>query len=432
MAGIFKYPGYARFWAADAVSTFGSCITTVALSVLAVVTLHASNVQVGLLNAARWTPYLLFGLLAGVIADRCRRRPVLVATDLARGALLATVAILAATHLLNIYELAAFMAVFGVLSLLYEASHQSYLPRLVPPAGLTSANARLQQTSALAQTTGPALGGTLVTTLGAPLGMALDAVSYLASGATLASIRRPEPRPDAEARNLRAELREGLTYVYRHPVLRSAALTLHARFLFASIISTTFTLFVLRDPALGHGSKGAGFGLGVTLAVGGVGALVGNTLAGRLGHVPAGRLMVGERLAEPFAWTLAPLAVSGPAGWAMVAGAQFLVWVALGTSGPSEMAYRQSITPDRLQGRVNATIRSLNWGMFTLGAPVGGLLSTELGYRATLWLAIAGMAASAVVATLSPMRTARVAEDGAAEAAVEPVSPPVPAAPPQR
>jgi MFS family permease len=127
--------------------------------------------------------------------------------------------------------------------------------------------------------------------------------------------------------------------------------------------------------------------------------------------------MAGERLAEPIAWTLAPLAVSGPAGWAMVAGAQFLVWVALGTSGPAEMAYRQSVTPDRLQGRANATIRSLNWGMFTLGAPLGGLLATACGYRATFWIAITGMAATAVLAALSPMRTARVAVDVAVTAA---------------
>ncbi|NUR59727.1 MAG: MFS transporter [Catenulispora sp.] len=409
MAGIFSHPGYARFWAADAVSTFGSCITTVAMSVLAVVTLHAGNLQVGLLNAARWTPYLLFGLLAGVIADRYRRRPILVATDLIRGGLLATIAILAATHLLTIYELAAFMAVFGALSLLYDASHQSYLPRLVPPAGLTAANARLQQTSALAQTTGPALGGTLVTVLGAPLGMALDAVSYIGSGLTLASIRRPEPAPQAADRDLRAELRAGLAFVYRHPVLRSAALTLHLRFFFASVISTVFTLFVLRDPGLGHDSKRAAFGLGVVLAVGGIGALLGNTLSGHLAHHSAGHLMTAERLAEPLAWTLAPLAVAGPTAWAMAAGAQFLVWLALGTSGPAEMAYRQSVTPDHLQGRANATIRSLNWGMFTLGAPLGGALATTYGYRTTLWLAISGMAATAVVAALSPMRTAQVA-----------------------
>lgn len=199
MTGLFAHPGYARFWTADAVSTFGTYITTVALPTLAVVTLEASDVQVGLLNGARWMPYLLFGLLAGVVADRYRRRPILVATDVIRSGLLALIAGLAAAHLLSIYGLALFVAVFGVLSLLYDAAHQSYLPRLVPPRSLIQANARLEQTTALAQTTGPFLGGSLVAATGAPLPMFVDAASYLASGILLASIRRPEPKPGRES-----------------------------------------------------------------------------------------------------------------------------------------------------------------------------------------------------------------------------------------
>jgi MFS family permease len=408
MTRLFAYPGYARFWSADTVSTFGTYITTVALPTLAVLVLKASDTQVGLLNGARWTPYLLFGLLAGVVADRYRRRPILVAADLVRGSLLAAVAVLAALHMVNIYELAAFVFVFGVLSLLYDAAHQSYLPRLVPPGSLTVANARLEQTTALAQTTGPFIGGSLVAAIGAPFSMAIDAVSYLASGLTLATIRVPEPVPQAQARNLKREVREGLRFVYRDPVMRAYALTLHARFFFASIIGTVFTLFVLRD--LGAGSPRAAFGLGLVLAAGGVGAVLGNGMSQRLGRGGVGRVMVGERLAEPVAWSLAALAVSGPAGWAMVAGAQFFAWAALGASGPNEMAYRQSATPDRLQGRVNATVRSLNWGTITFGAPIGGLLAQHLGYRPALWAGVAGMACSGVVAALSPLRRARVTE----------------------
>jgi MFS family permease len=409
MAGLFTHPGYARFWSADAVSTFGTYVTTVAFPTLAVVTLKAGDVQVGLLNGARWMPYLVFGLLAGVVADRYRRQPILVATDLIRGGLLALVAGLAAAHLMNVYGLMAFVVVFGALSLLYDAAHQSYLPRLVPPASLMPANARLEQTTALAQTTGPFLGGSLVAAIGAPLSMIVDAVSYVTSGLLLAFIRRPEPTPEVTTRNVRAELAEGLAYVYRHPVLRSFALTLHARFLCASIISTVFTLLVLRSPGLGASSPRAALGLGLVLACGGVGALVGNSLSAVAGRWGAGRVIVGERLAEPFGWTLAALAVGGAAGWAMVAAAQFFVWVALGVSGPHEMAYRQSVTPDRLQGRMNATIRSLNWGMFTVGGPVGGLLADGIGFRAALWIAIGGMAVAATVAALSPLRTARIA-----------------------
>lgn len=116
---------------------------------------------------------------------------------------------------------------------------------------------------------------------------------------------------------------------------------------------------------------------------------------------------MAERTLEPLGWSVAALAVSGFAGWAMVAVSQFVVWVALGLSGPHTMGYRQAVTPDRLQGRMNATIRSLNWGMLTIGAPIGGWLVQQTSYRGTLWIAIAGMMLSAIAALASPLRHAR-------------------------
>ncbi|MET8832992.1 MFS transporter [Micromonospora sp. NPDC004540] len=418
MERLFGHPGYARFWTADTVSTFGTYLTTVALPVVVIATLGGGDVEVGLVNGARWLPYLLFGLLAGVVADRYRRRPILVGTDLARAVLLALVAVLALLGALNLPVLVVLVAAFGTLSLLYEAAHQSYLPRLVPPAALTRANARLEQSTSVAQTTGPFLGGAVVAALGAPVALLADAVSYLLSGLLLATIRRPEPAPAPESRHLGRELREGLSWVYRHPVLAPYALTLHARFLFASLASTAFTLFVLRGLDPGLPEQRAALGLGAVLALGGVGAVVGNALSDRAGRYGAGRAILLERVVEPLGWTLAALALTGRAGWVMVGAAQFLVWCALGVSGPNEMGYRQAVTPDRLQGRMNATIRSLNWGMLTVGAPLGGLLAAHLGHRAAIGIGAGGMALAAVVAVLSPLRTARHPEDEAVAAPV--------------
>ncbi len=413
MAKPFQYPGYPRFWAADTVSMFGTSVTTVALPVVAIVTLRASDVEVGVLNGARWTPYLLFGLLAGVVADRYRRRPILVATDLVRAALLTLVALLVIAGLLPFAGLVGFVVVFGALSLLYDAAHQSYLPRLVPPAALTAANARMEQSGSLAQTTGPFLGGSLVAALGAPLAMLVDAASYLVSGLLLMTIRGSEPAPERAERHLGRELRAGLAWVYRHPVLAPYALTLHARFLFASMASTVLTLFVMRGLDPGLPADRAAFGLGLVLALGGVGALVGNSLSGPVGRYGVGRAILVEKFVEPLGWTLAALAATGFAGWVMVGAAQFLVWLALGIGGPNEMGYRQAVTPDHLPGRMNATIRSLNWGMFTVGAPVGGLLAQRLGYRPAIWIGVLGMLCAAVVAGLSPLRTARYPEPAA-------------------
>lgn len=407
MARLFDHPGYAKFWTADTISTFGTYISAVALPVLAIVTLRATDTEAGFVTGARYVPYVLFGLVAGVVADRYRRRNILIGMNVGRFVLLGLLASLVLTGLASVYSLIAFALVLGALSVFYEAADQSYLPRLVPPEALTQANARLYLSMNVAQTTGPFLGGAVIAAIGIPLSLLADGLSYLASALLLSTIRRPEPVSPKTQRNLRAELREGLRWVYRHRVLRPYALTFHIRFLFsAGIGGTAFTLFVTRglDPTLSE--KEAGIRLGIVLAIGGVGAVVGNLLSKVAGRVGVGQVIVGARLLEPLGWALAALAVSGTGGWAMAAASQFVVWMLLGLSGPHDMSYRQAVTPDRLQGRMNATIRSMNWGTIAIGAPLGGLLAEWIGYRPTFWVAIAGMTLSAIAAALSPLRTA--------------------------
>jgi predicted MFS family arabinose efflux permease len=169
--------------------------------------------------------------------------------------------------------------------------------------------------------------------------------------------------------------------------------------------SVVFTLLVLQGLEPGLSEKEAGFRLGVVLAIGGVCAVVGSLVSGAVGPFGVGRLLITGRWLTVAGWALAAVAVSGLAGWALVAASQFVVWFAIGMSSPHELGYRQAVTPDRLQGRMNATIRSLNWGTLTIGAPVGGLLAQRLGYRDALWLAIAGMALTSMAATLSPCAT---------------------------
>src|SRR5437660_5594407 len=157
MTRLREQPGYLRFWAASTVSDFGTYVTTLALQVLIVVTLHASATEVGIVNAARWLPYLMFGLLAGVLADRYRRRPVLVGTDLGRAVVLGMVPLLWLLGALSIPVLVVLMFAGGTLAVQSDAAHQSFLPRLVAPGTLTHANARLEQSMAVAQSTGPVL-----------------------------------------------------------------------------------------------------------------------------------------------------------------------------------------------------------------------------------------------------------------------------------
>ena len=191
--GLRGCAGFGAFWAAATVSSFGNYVTALAVQVLVVLTLHGGAAQVGLVSAAQWLPYLLFGVVAGVFVDRARRRPILVVADLVRGVLLIAIPVLSVTHHLSLLVLMTFMAVFGLASLASDAASQSFLPRLVPPRLLTHANARLDQSDAVAQTSGPALAGGLVSVLTAPWAVLVDAASYFTSGLLLLGVTVVEP-----------------------------------------------------------------------------------------------------------------------------------------------------------------------------------------------------------------------------------------------
>lgn len=239
--------GFVPFWTASTISGFGSYVTTLAIQVLIVVTLHGGSTEVGFVTSVRWLPYLVLGLVAGVLVDRSRRRPVLITTDLARGLLLLAVPLLAVTHRLGIAMLMAFMAVFGLLSMFHDAAFQSFLPRLVPPGLLTPAHARIDQSDAVAQTSGPALAGVLVSLLTAPWAVLVDAISYVVSGVLLLRVRVAEPPPTRRsAHGIRAEAADGLRWIYHHEMLRPLAISTHGWFLCSSVAGAVLVPFALQ------------------------------------------------------------------------------------------------------------------------------------------------------------------------------------------
>ena len=402
-------PGFRRFWAASTISDFGTYITTLAIGVLVVVDLGGSAADVGWVNAGRWAPYLVVGLLVGVLADRVRRKPLLVSTDLARAVVLCLIPVLAFTQSLSVLVLALLMVVFGLLSVCNDAAHQSFLPRLLPRADLPRANARLQQSNAAAQTSGPVLAGGLVAWLGAPVAVLADAVSFLVSGLLIAltPIDDPVPvRPTGGVRSVLAELREGLSWVYRHRRLRPLALGTHAWFLFNAVLGTVYVPFALLELGIGAG------GLGITLAMAGLGGLLGSSLSGWLGRrLSIVRTVTGARLLEAAGFAVVAVTPGmdhvGIVGVVAVAGlGQFLFGLGLGAEGPIELSYRQAVTPDHLQGRTNATMRSLNRAAIVVGAPLGGLLADAVAARFALWVGVVGIAVSALALAASGFRPA--------------------------
>jgi len=371
------------------------------MPVLVIQLLHATPFEVGVVNAAPLVPYALLGLVAGAYTDRWRRKPILVWASVGRAFSLGSIPVLWMTGALHIWMLVIALLLLGGFSVFGFAATQSLLPRLVPRASLVSANARLDQTEAASQTLGPAIGGGLVGLLGAPVAMILDAVSYLVDAALNASVRVDEPRADRASHNLRAEIREGLQWTYRHRSLGPLAASTHVWFIANGAAMTVLSLLALRS--LGFSA----YAYGLLLTVFGIASLVGASMAPRFGAMlGSGRVIIVARVGYPIAWMLVAVAPPTTAGDALVFVGLALQGLALGTENSNEMGYWQALTPDKLLGRVNATRRSVNRTMGALGALVAGLVVGPIGERPALAGVIVTFAAAALLAALSPLREA--------------------------
>jgi len=207
-------------------------------------------------------------------------------------------------------------------------------------------------------------------------------------------------------RDVRKEAAEGLAWIYRHPSLRPLALSTHGWFLCSAITGAILTPYVLRTVGLDA------FGLGLILSVGGVGGLLGSLVASRLGaRFGAGRVVIVCRALTGLSWALVALSGRHWDGWLLLGAGQMLLGLSMGAENANEMGYWQAITPDRLQGRMNATRRSINRGMLVVGAPAGGALAAAIGYRPMLWVAAGGFLIVAVSLACSPFRHATVDAD---------------------
>ena len=210
-------------WLGQSISFFGSAITRVALPLTAVLVLDAGAAEMGWLTAAQHLPTAVFGLIAGVWVDRMRRRPLLITTDLLRGLLLATVPVAFALGGLSMVQLLAVAFGTGSLYVVAAVADRAYLPTLIPKDQLVRGNSRIWFSMSVAQTAGPGLAGLLVAWLTAPFAITVDAVSFVLAAALLMSIRHREERPAPRARNAVADIRDGIRYVARHPLLRRSS-----------------------------------------------------------------------------------------------------------------------------------------------------------------------------------------------------------------
>ncbi|MDT0449352.1 MFS transporter [Streptomyces hesseae] len=379
---LWRHPGFVRYWSANAVDLVGSGVTQVALPLIAVVALHASVWQVALLSCAQKLPPLLVSLPAGVLADRHRKRPVMVGAALASGAAFLVVPLADASGRLSLGLLYGVAMVSAVSEVFSSTARISFLPSLLSRSRLLEANSKLSGVNSLAESAGSQLGGTLVTTLGATHAIYLDVASYLACALLLTRIRAHEAAAARPARSttFRAEMAEGMRYVWSHPTIRPLVLAATAYVAVTAFLNTLWSVYLLRQL---HYSSAA---LGTTLSVGALGGLCGalvvRPVVARYGPV---RVMLTSLALAPF--TEVPLLFAMP-GLPWQVAVDVGMFVQLGCAvvqGSTQRTVRQAVCDPALQGRMLATSRWVIYGSQPVAALLAGAVGTWLG----LWNGLA-------------------------------------------
>jgi MFS family permease len=401
---------FLKFWFGETISLYGTQVTSLALPLAAVLAFNASPQEVGLLRFLQLVPYLLFGLVFGAWVDRRRRRPVLIGANLVRMVLIGLIPLLNVLHALSMPVLLVLACAIGIASVMFDVSWMSFVPTVVKePRHYLEANQKLAVTSSTSDVAGPGIAGALVTALSAPTALVVDALSYLVSLATLILVRTPEPEPQSAGtkRNIPAEVREGLGFVMRHPILRP--LVMIGPFCNFSMITvwTMFLLYAARDQKLSAAVIGLVFSAS---SVGGlIGGLVSKAVVKRFPLGPVYAVSMSAIFLGPL---LIPLA-SGPRGEriGMFIASFFVSYLGLGVANVVMISLRQTCTPPALMGRMNAAFRTLLFGGGSLGGLCSGLIAGAFGLRAGLTGVAVGSALVIFGVLASPVSRLRALPD---------------------
>ncbi|MFE9423996.1 MFS transporter [Kitasatospora sp. NPDC006697] len=389
---LWGHRDFLRLWAGQSVALFGAQVTLLALPLTAMHLLNASPRQLGLLNSLEYLPVACVTLLAGVLADRVRRRPLLIAANLGRCAALALVPICYwAGHLsIGLLYLVAFGT--GLFTAQFDVAYQAYLPTLIERRLLVEGNSKLQSSQSIAQTAGQGLGGVLIQLLTAPVAVLVNSLAYLFSVGSLVGIRQTEPVRERTGRSIRAEIAEGLRVTLSHPVLRVVMAESAWFNLLWDVVLVVMPLYAIRSLHLGDA------GLGLVVAAGSVGAFGGSLVAKKLGHrLGAGRSMAWGMVVACAFLLLLPAASDGG-----VLGVVLLVTGYVGNGfgmtvfNVHSVALRQALVPPELTGRVSASYRFAAFAVIPVGGFCGGLLAGWLGPRTALLVTGIGLVLGAL------------------------------------
>jgi len=408
-SGLWGHADFMRLWSAQAISAFGSRITRTALPIIAVATLGESETIVGLLASISLAPGALLALFAGGFVDRGHKRRILIGSDLARAAVVASLTIAWAVGALSIIHVFAVAAIVGAASALFQIADVAYLPALIGKSQLADGNSKLETTEAIAEVSGPASAGVLIAALGAPLAVVIDAASYVWSALMLGRIRTVEPPPEPP-RDLAStsmwqttmDLRVGMRAVFHHPQVRPIVISLMVFWTSYGFFAALYTLFCLRTLALSQAT------FGIIIAMGGIGSMLGALASRPLTRaIGIGPTLILSGLVSSTAGLLIPLA-GGPR------------WIVLGCLGAHQLigdgfavifniqqvTMRQTVLRVGELGRANAAIHVCTAGIVPFAALAAGVLAQLTSIRFAMWVGVViAIAAPLMLLSLRKLKT---------------------------
>jgi len=402
---LWRHRDFLKLWSAQTVSQFGDEITQLALPLVAIITLGASPLEIGIIGTFQFLPFILLTIPAGVWVDRMRRKPILIGADIGRALLLLSIPVAFAGGWLSMPQLYVIGFAVGCLEVFFDVAYQSYLPSVVERDQLVEGNAKLEMSVAASSVIGPGIAGFLVELVRAPFAILFDALSYVGAVVLLLVIRRPETPPAphdpaAGARpSMRTEAAEGLRYVLGHRYLRWIAACTGTLNLFGNIGGVVLLLYIVNELGINAGTIGIIFGianLGVL-----IGALSGERLAKRIGIGPT---ITWSAFASAFA--LLPVVIAPRDAAVPFLIAAGIIAAATGVIyNINQVSLRQAITPERMQGRMNATMRFIVWGTIPVGSIVGGFLGGAIGLHSTILVGMIGSFLGFLPVFFSQVRT---------------------------
>jgi MFS family permease len=416
---------FRRYWSAATISMFGDQISSIALPLTGVLVLHASAAEMGYLTAIVWLPSLLFAMPAGAWVDRLgRRREIMIAADIGRAALLATVPACYALHVLTLAQLYGVAFGAGTLSIFFTVSDGPLFVAVVPEGSYVEGNSLVYGSRAFSFVGGPSLGGLLVQLLAAPFAVAADALSFLGSALFLRKVKAVEAPP---ATSGKGSVTAGARFIMgtgtSSGIVRASLSAVSVINFFTFVFSALFVLYATRSLHVRPGL------LGLVLGAGAVGSVLGSLITGRLARrVGIGWAYVIGCVLYPAPLALVPLAGGPlPVVLGLLFLAEFLSGFGVMVLDISIGSIFAAVIPGDLRARVSGAFQAVNYGTRPLGALLGGTLGTLIGLRPTLWIAVAGAVTGFIWLLPSPLPRFRMPADtpagtpaGAAELAATP------------